>query len=105
MPWKRALALLIILTPLYAAFSLAAQAAEIPLTFNNEYSTRVFCVNLTVERQLSNLGNGEHRLHFFAKTWFASSEEITDFTRAEHGKVAPLRYSYKRRGLGRNRDR
>jgi len=105
MPWKRALALLIILTPLYAAFSQAAQAAEMPQTFNNEYSTRVFGFNLTVKHQLSNLGNGEHRLHFLAKTWFASIEEITEFTWGEDGKVDPLRYSYKRRGLGRNRDR
>lgn len=102
MPLKRALALVIILSPLYAAFS---QAADMPQSFNNEYSTRVFGFNLTVQHRLSDLDNGEQRLHFLAKTWFASIEEITEFTWGDDGKVEPLRYSYKRRGLGRNRDR
>lgn len=102
MPWKRALALLIILTPLCTGFS---QAAEMPQTFNNEYSTRVLGFNITAQHQLSRLDNGEQRLHFLAKTWFASIEEITEFAWDEDGNVRPLRYSYKRRGLGRNRDR
>ncbi|MDQ2078491.1 DUF3108 domain-containing protein [Marinimicrobium sp. ABcell2] len=101
MPLKRALALFVIILPLCAGVS---QAAEMPKTFKNEYSTRVYGFNITVQHQLSDLENGGQRLHFLAKTWFASIEEITDFTWSEEGKVEPLRYVYKRRGLGRNRD-
>lgn len=108
MPHKRAqmsvIAAFIALSGLATAHATPAPAAEMPKTFNNEYTTRAYGITITVTHRLSDLDNGGQRLHFLAKSWVASIEEKTDFRWSDQGEVEPQHYIYKRRGLGRNRD-
>lgn len=79
-------------------------AAEMPRSFHNEYSTKVFGFTIDVTHRLTDLEGEGQRLHFLAESWLASMEEITDFRWDENGRVKPQHYIYKRRGLGKDRD-
>lgn len=100
---KRALATLIgsVFVLLNAAPGLTA---EMPRSFHNEYSTKIFGFTIDVTHRLTDLEGEGQRLHFVADTWLASMEEITDFRWDESGRVKPQHYIYKRRGLGKDRD-
>lgn len=78
--------------------------AQMPTSFENEYTTRIFGIRVTVTHQLSTLENGRQQLLFDASAWVGSVEEITQFDWTDEGVVQPQKYYYKRRGLGRNRD-
>jgi|GEM_PF-2226363 len=78
--------------------------ATMPNTFENEYTTRVFGIRVTVTHRLSELDNGDQELLFLADSWVGNIEERTQFHWNEDGVVEPQKYFYKRRGLGRNRD-
>ncbi len=83
---------------------LAASAhAEMPTSFENEYSTRLFGIKVTVTHQLTNGENGGQQLRFEADSWVGNIEEISQFDWVD-GTVQPHKYFYKRRGLGRDRD-
>lgn len=87
---------------LSVAFAPALQA-EMPHTFKNEYSTRIFGIKVTVTHELSDLKKGGQQLRFEADSWIGNIEEISQF-QWEDGVVVPQKYFYKRRGLGRDRD-
>lgn len=78
--------------------------ASMPRTFENEYTTRVFGIRVTVTHRLSDLENGDQELLFLADSWVGNIEERTQFHWNDDGVVEPQKYFYKRRGLGRNRD-
>lgn len=86
-----------------AVWSLASHAG-MPETFSNEYRTRLMGIAITVTHELTRNADGTQQLRFLAKSWVGSIDERTRFTWDEKGNVRPLEYSYKRRGLGRNRD-
>lgn len=77
---------------------------RMPQTFENEYTTRVFGIRVTVTHRLSDLDSGGQELLFLADSWVGNIEERTQFEWNEAGVVEPQKYFYKRRGLGRNRD-
>lgn len=81
----------------------ASVSAEMPKSFENEYSTRIFGIKVTVTHQLTDLEEGGQQLRFEADSWIGNIEEISQFDWVE-GVVQPRKYFYKRRGLGRNRD-
>ncbi|WP_347331246.1 DUF3108 domain-containing protein [Marinimicrobium locisalis] len=87
---------------LSAAFAPALEA-EMPKSFKNEYSTRIFGIKVTVTHELSDLKNEGQQLRFEADSWIGNIEEISQFHWNE-GVVQPQKYFYKRRGLGRDRD-
>lgn len=80
-----------------------AAHAEMPTSFENEYSTRLFGIKVTVTHQLTDLENGGQQLRFEADSWVGNIEEISRFDWVD-GMVQPQKYFYKRRGLGRDRD-
>jgi len=82
----------------------SGNGASMPTTFENEYTTRVFGIRVTVTHKLSELENGDQELLFLADSWVGNIEERTQFQWNEDGVVEPQKYFYKRRGLGRNRD-
>lgn len=79
--------------------------ADMPRSFENEYSTRIFGIKVTVTHTLSDLEAGGQQLRFEADSWIGNIEEITRFDWTEDGTVVqPNKYFYKRRGLGKDRD-
>lgn len=77
--------------------------AGMPTSFNNEYSTRIFGIKVTVTHELSDLDEGGQQLRFKADSWIGNIEEISQFVWDDE-VVQPRKYFYKRRGLGKNRD-
>ncbi len=80
-----------------------AANAEMPTSFENEYSTRLFGIKVTVTHQLTDREEGGQQLRFEADSWVGNIEEISHFDWVD-GIVQPRKYFYKRRGLGRDRD-
>src|SRR5690606_33925951 len=81
------------------------QAAELPDTFSNEYTSSALGFTITVKHELKQLPDGNYQMHFRAESWFASIDEVSNLKiDADKGLVVPLHYIYKRRIMGRDRD-
>lgn len=82
-----------------------SQAAELPSSFSNEYTSTAMGFRITVTHSLKPLNDGTHEMRFHAKSWFASINE-TSRVRIDEEKqqIIPLHYKYQRRVLGRDRD-
>ncbi len=86
-----------------AALLAAGASADMPTSFENEYSTRIFGIKVTVTHQLTDREEGGQQLRFEADSWVGNIEEISRFDWVD-GVAQPSKYLYKRRGLGRDRD-
>lgn len=90
-----------------AAFALSSSlfAAELPNTFHNQYVSSALGFKITVTHSLEQLTDGTQKMHFRAESWFASIDEVSHLQwNDEKSQVLPLQYTYKRRGVGRNKD-
>lgn len=86
-------------------FSLAAQAAELPNSFSNEYTSSALGFKVTVTHSLKPLDDGTYEMRFFARSWFASIDETSKLRiDEENNQIIPLHYKYQRRVMGRDRD-
>lgn len=95
----------VILTLALTLLITAGVRADMPTSFENEYSTRIFGIKVTVTHELTDLDEGGQQLRFEADSWIGNIEEVTQFNWTEdHTVVQPRKYFYKRRGLGRDRD-
>jgi hypothetical protein len=82
-----------------------AQADNLPKEFSNQYLSSALGFKITVTHALNKQDDGTYQMRFHAKSWFASIEEISHLrVDEETGQVIPLHYTYKRRGVGKNRD-
>lgn len=88
----------------FALLLAASSRADMPTSFENEYSTRIFGIKVTVTHKLTDLEEGGQQLRFEADSWIGRIEEISQFDWNGDNIVQPRKYFYKRRGLGRNRD-
>jgi hypothetical protein len=79
-------------------------ASAIPESFSNTYVSSALGFNVTVVHELKPRDDGTKEMRFEAKAWFGNIEETSVLRIDDEGQVIPLHYSYKRRGLGRNRD-
>lgn len=83
----------------------AVEAATLPKTFSNEYTSTALGFKVTVVHELKENEDGTNTMHFNAKSWFASVNEVSQL-RIDKSKelVIPLHYKYQRRVMGKNRD-
>lgn len=82
-----------------------ARAASAPKPFSNQYISSALGFKITVTHELKQLEDDTYEMRFHAKSWFASIEEVSRLrVDAESTQVIPLHYTYKRRGIGKNRD-
>lgn len=82
-----------------------ANADTAPKEFSNQYLSSALGFKITVTHELTKLDDGTYQMRFHAKSWFASIEEISRLrVDTETAQVIPLHYTYKRRGVGKNRD-
>ncbi len=91
---------------LISALTLATLAhASAPERFSNQYVAHALGFRITVTHELEPQDDGTYLMQFRAESWFGDIHE-TSLLRwdAEKSQVIPLTYTYKRRGLGRNRD-
>lgn len=74
-------------------------------TFDNTYSAKLYGFNITVNSRLSPLPNGNYEYTFNADSSVGKVNEVTEISWQENEKVVlPRHYTYKRKGLGNNRD-
>ena len=79
--------------------------AAAPKPFSNQYISSALGFKITVTHELKQLDDDTYEMRFHAKSWFASIEEVSRLrVDAESTQVIPLHYTYKRRGVGKNRD-
>lgn len=80
-------------------------AASLPKTFSNEYTSTALGFKVTVTHSLKELDDGTHEMRFFARSWFASINEVSRLRiDEEKNQIIPLHYKYERRVMGRDRD-
>src|SRR5690554_550131 len=69
----------------------ATQAAELPDTFSNEYTSSALGFKITVKHELKQLPDGTHQMHFRAESWFASIDEVSTLKiDAEKVRLSPF---------------
>ena len=88
-----------------AAVSSLATAAEAPKTFDNQYKAKLYGFNITVTNRLTKTADNHYDLLFQADSIIGSITEQSkmQWNPAEQ-TINPLRYSYARRGLGKDRN-
>lgn len=85
-------------------FAGLAQANE-PSLFDNKYSAKLYGFNIEVTSRLSAQENGNYEFYFDANATLGRVTEVSQFKwNAKEQYAIPLVYSYKRTGLGKNRD-
>jgi len=100
MPVFRACTLLF--TLLLCPFTLASEG---PKTFENQYKTKLYGFNIVVTNRLSRTQANNFELLFRFDSMLGSIVETSQLTwDSARAQVVPQHYSYKRRGLGKNRD-
>jgi len=74
-------------------------------TFENTYNAKLYGFNITVTSRLSALPNGNYEYIFNADSSVGKVSESTEVSWKENEKlVVPRHYTYKRKGMGNNRD-
>ncbi len=81
----------------------ASLAAEPLVPFSNEYRARARGIPIAVTHELKPLDDGIWEMRFHARAWVGNVEEVSHLRLDEEGRVVPLHYTYRRRGMGRNR--
>jgi hypothetical protein len=85
-------------------FSSFAQASE-PSVFDNAYSAKLYGFTIEVTSRLSAQENGNYEFYFDANAVLGRVTEVSQFKWNPKEQTAiPLVYSYKRTGLGKNRN-
>lgn len=88
-----------------ALLSLNVLAAEAPKPFDNVYKAKLYGFNITVTNRLTKTDDGLYNLLFKADSMIGSiTEESQMQWNAEQQTIAPLKYTYARRGLGKDRN-
>lgn len=83
----------------------ATEAATLPKTFSNEYTSSALGFKVTATHELKENKDGTYEMHFNAKSWFAKIDEVSHLRiDEEKKKVIPLHYIYKRRVMKKDRD-
>lgn len=83
----------------------AVEAASLPKTFSNEYTSTALGFKVTVTHELKENDDGTNTMRFNAKSWFASVDEVSHLRVDESmTQVIPLHYKYQRRVMGKDRD-
>jgi len=81
-----------------------AHASE-PTTFENKYSAKLYTFNIDVTSRLSSLGDSNYEFYFDANASLGRVTETSQFKwNAKENLAVPMQYTYKRTGLGKNRD-
>jgi hypothetical protein len=85
----------------------AAPGPWTPPPFEAEYEVRYDGVpfSATGVRRLVPAGDGTLRFEATIDTWFLDLDESARFRQAEDGRLVPLAYDYRQRGIGRDRRR
>jgi hypothetical protein len=87
-----------------AAFSSLATAANAPKTFDNEYKAKLYGFNITVTNRLTKTTDNQYNLLFKADSLIGSITEQSQMQwNPAQQTISPLRYSYARRGLSKDR--
>lgn len=80
-------------------------AADAPKTFDNLYKAKLYGFNITVTNRLTQTSDGNYELLFKADSLLGSITEQSYMQwNAEQQTVSPLKYTYARRGLGKDRN-
>ena len=80
-------------------------AAENLSLFDNQYTAKMYGFAIDANSRLSALPNGNFELVFKAEAMIGSFSESSQLKwNAEEQTVIPLQYSYKRKGMGKNKD-
>ncbi len=95
------LAMALLATAIIAPLA-AAEASQVPQPFTATYEASYNGLNVTAVRSLTKLDNGEYKLSFDAKSFFATIEEFSQFRWQGH-QMVPSRYEYHRTGLSKDR--
>lgn len=82
-----------------------AEASALPQNFSNKYISSALGFKVTVTHELVKQNDDLYEMHFRAESWFGNIDERSLLRWDEaNSRVVPLRYTYTRRGVGRNRD-
>jgi hypothetical protein len=74
-------------------------------TFDNTYTAKLYGFSITANSRLSTLPNGNYEYSFNADSSIGKVTEVTEISWNEKEKlVVPQHYTYKRKGIGNNRD-
>lgn len=93
-----------LLLTLTVAFAACGSAwAQPPQIFSATYKAKYAGIPITATRELKALEDGSMVFTFIAKSWIASIEESSHFRWTDDNRIVPEHYTYKRKGLGRNR--
>jgi hypothetical protein len=85
--------------------STATLAAEAPKTFDNEYRAKLYGFNITVTNRLSKTDDGKYNLLFKANSMIGTITEQSHMQwNPKQQTITPLRYTYVRRSLGKDRN-
>jgi len=94
-----------LITLLGISFAATLHANPTLSTFDNTYSAKLYGFNITVTSKLNLLPNGNYQYLFNADSSVGRVAETTEISWLENEKrVVPHHYTYKRKGLGNNRD-
>ncbi|RYE50988.1 MAG: DUF3108 domain-containing protein [Sphingobacteriales bacterium] len=90
---------------LTVVFTHLALATETLSVFENQYTAKMYGLPLEATSKLNQLPDGNYELSFSATAMLGSFFESSQLKWSpEDQTVIPLQYSYKRRGMGKNRD-
>lgn len=88
-----------------ALVSMATAAADAPKVFDNVYKAKLYGFNITVTNRLTKTGDGKYDLLFKADSVLGSITERSSMQwNPAQQTISPLKYTYARRSLGKNRD-
>jgi hypothetical protein len=94
-----------LITLIGISFAATLHANSTLPTFDNIYSAKLYGFDIKVTSKLSPLANGNYQYSFNADSSVGKVEETTEISWLENEKrVVPHHYTYKRKGLGNNRD-
>ena len=80
-------------------------AVEPPKTFENQYKAKLYGFNITVTNRLTKTDNNRYDLLFQFDSMIGSITETSHMQWDQTKQIIkPLHYTYKRRGLGKDRD-
>ena len=79
-------------------------AAELPQPFYAKYKAKYYGISITAVRSLETLDDGSQKFTFKADSFLANLKETSQFQWSDAGVIIPQRYTYKRGGLGRDRE-
>ena len=90
---------------LIGLLSMATSADVAPVVFDNQYKARLYGFNISVTNTLTHQGDNRYELVFKFNSMVGTITESSQLEwMPDTQAVRPLHYTYKRRGLGKDRD-